>query len=55
MAFRDCRDCGYEPGDCLFCSDVVKNMFKPKKEAAEIRRPELLDRENNQREETNEE
>jgi hypothetical protein len=26
---RDCNDCQYEPGDCLFCSDVTKNMFKP--------------------------
>jgi hypothetical protein len=35
--FRDCGDCDHEPGDCLFCSDVVKNMFKPKKEAAKIK------------------
>jgi hypothetical protein len=28
--YYDCNDCEHEPGDCLFCSDVVKNMFKPK-------------------------
>jgi hypothetical protein len=27
---KDCNDCEHEPGDCLFCSDVTKNMFKPK-------------------------
>jgi hypothetical protein len=33
--FRDCNDCGCQPGDCLSCSDVTKNMFTPKKEPVE--------------------
>jgi hypothetical protein len=28
--YYDCNDCEHDHGDCLFCSDVVKNMFKPK-------------------------
>jgi hypothetical protein len=28
--FKDCNDCDHGPGDCLFCSDVTKNMFTPK-------------------------
>jgi hypothetical protein len=28
--FKDCNDCDHGPGDCLFCSDVAKNMFSPK-------------------------
>jgi hypothetical protein len=35
---RDCNDCQYEPGDCLFCSDITKNMFKPKEEFDDDRR-----------------
>lgn len=29
---KDCKDGEHEPGDCLSCSDVTKNMFKPKEE-----------------------
>lgn len=32
--FKDCNSCEHEPYDCLFCSDIVKNMFNPKDKPA---------------------
>jgi hypothetical protein len=32
MNYLCCDNCEHEPGDCLFCSDVTKNMFKPNEE-----------------------
>jgi hypothetical protein len=31
----ECKDCRHEPGDCLFCSDVVHNGFNPKEKSGE--------------------